>query len=31
MHVVRSPLDFTDAMPAFVRAFMAHVFAGEAD
>jgi 8-oxo-dGTP pyrophosphatase MutT (NUDIX family) len=30
MHVVRSPADFTAAMPAFVRAYMAHVFEGKA-
>jgi 8-oxo-dGTP pyrophosphatase MutT (NUDIX family) len=28
MHVVRSAADFTEAMPGFVRAYMAHVFAG---
>ena len=28
MHVVRSTADFTEAMPSFVRAYMAHVLAG---
>jgi hypothetical protein len=29
VHLVRSPEDFTPAMPEFVRAYMAHVFSGD--
>ena len=29
IHLVRSPADFTQAMPEFVRAYMAHVFSSD--
>ena len=29
IHVVSSPADFTEAMPEFVLAYMAHTFSGD--